>query len=211
MVIETVAIIGCGRLGAALARRTASSRTVRIGSRDPSRGRALASLLGVAGGGSYRDVVGDSDILVLSVPWAGVEDALEELGEMEDKILIDTVNPFTDDRFWDIAQFPESSVAEQIQRLKPNARVVKAWNTVPEGVIGSSPVFKGIVANVFLCGDDVRARAAVAALIREVGFAPVDCGPLSTARYLESLAGLNARLSYGLGMGTDHTINVVTR
>lgn len=208
---STIAVVGCGRLGSALARRLSETMTVLIGSRDPTRAKALASALGAHGGGSYRDVATRSDIVILSVPWCGLDAAVKDLGELAGTIIIDTVNPFVSDSSWDIVQFPRSSAAEQLQRQLPVARIVKAWNTVPEAVIASSPVFRGIVANVFLCGDDTTARHDVAELIVNLGFAPVDCGRLSAARYLESLAGLNARLSYELGMGTDHAINVITR
>ena len=56
---------------------------------------------------------------------------------------------------------------------------------------------------VFYAGDSARAKQAVDTLIKSIGFAPVDAGPLRNARYLEPLAGLNIYFGYGAGKGTN--------
>lgn len=206
-----IAIIGAGMQGGALARRLAERHEVYVGSRDAARGLMLSMELGCSGGAGYGDAAVLCDTIVLSVPWDALGATLATLGDLSGKLVIDTVNPFTGETTWDIVELPGTSVAEELQRRLPATQVVKAWNTLPAGLVAGSPLFSGMPASAFLCGDDDTARAQVAALSRELGFAPIDCGPLSSARHLESLAGLNARLSYHLGMGTDHAINVVER
>ncbi len=206
-----IAIIGAGRVGQSLARRWAARHEVVIGSRDSERARAIAADLGAAGAGSYQEAAGGADVVVFSVPWWGVNGALAELGPLDGQIVLDTVNPFTDDSYTEMVEFVGTSAAEEIQRAKPGARVVKGWNTVHAQVIDSSPDFDGVPATVFLCGADAAAKEVVAGLAREIGYAPVDCGPLSSARYLEPMAGLKVRLSYDLGMGTEQALNLIER
>lgn len=206
-----IGIVGAGRVGMALARLYTPKHDVLIGSRDPARAAALAAQIGAAGSGSYEEVADAADVVIFSVPWWGFEESLAEVGELDGKIVVDTVNPFTDDTYTVMVEFVGTSAAEEIQKAKPKSRVVKCWNTVHEQVINVSPDFDGIAVNVFICGDDVEARQIVADLAREIGYAPVDSGPLSTARYLEPLSGLKVRLSYDLGMGTQQAINLLER
>jgi len=195
----------------ALARQFTASHEVLIGSRDSARAATLADEIGASGSGSYEEVAEASEVMILSVPWWGIDETLAALGELDGKVVIDTVNPFTDDSYTVMVEFIGTSAAEEIQKAKPKARVVKAWNTVHEQVINVSPDFNGIAANVFVCGNDAEACRIVAGLASQIGYAPVHSGPLSTARYLEAVSGLKVRLSYDLGMGTQQAINLLER
>jgi predicted dinucleotide-binding enzyme len=64
---------------------------------------------------------------------------------------------------------------------------------------------------MFYCGDDHDAKSIVSKLIREVGFMPVDAGPLKSSRYLEPLAMLMIQLGYTQGMGTDIALSLIHR
>jgi 8-hydroxy-5-deazaflavin:NADPH oxidoreductase len=64
---------------------------------------------------------------------------------------------------------------------------------------------------VFYCGDDPAAKTIVANLIGELGFEPVDSGPLQNARYLEPLAERMVQLAYARGMGTDQALKLIRR
>lgn len=206
-----IAIIGAGRVGRGLGRRLVPAHEVVIGSRDPERARAIGEEICAAGAGTYRDAAEGADVVVFSVPWWGVEEALAELGPLDGQIVVDTTNPFTDDSYTEMVEFLGTSAAEEIQKRKPAARVVKGWNTVHAQVIDSSPDFNGVPATVFLCSEDPEATEVVARLARQIGYGPVDCGPLSSARYIEPMAGLKVRLSYDLGMGTEQAINLIER
>ena len=91
-----------------------------------------------------------------------------------------------------------SSGAETLAKKIPKARVVSAFNTVP------SEVFFGVFEarrkakrpSLVYCGDDKRSKETAAKLIRDVGFEPVDAGPLRIARYTEPFALLVAQLAY---------------
>ena len=88
---------------------------------------------------------------------------------------------------------------------------MKAWNHVLAPVVNSSPDFGGAPASVFISGDDADAKKAVAGLARDIGFDPIDAGPLASARYLEAAAGLMVTLAYDVGMGTDVAIKLLQR
>jgi predicted dinucleotide-binding enzyme len=91
-----------------------------------------------------------------------------------------------------------SSGAEALAKRVPKARVVSAFNTVPSEVLFG--VFearrKAARPSLAYCGDDSRAKGIAAGLIRDVGFDPVDAGPLRIARYTEPFALLVAELAY---------------
>ena len=92
--------------------------------------------------------------------------------------------------------------AEELQRKVPEARVVKAFNTVfaqhmDSGRLGDKPL------TAFVAGDDAGAKKSVLELARAIGFDAVDAGPLKNARLLEPLALLNIQLGYVLGMGAQ--------
>jgi len=80
----------------------------------------------------------------------------------------------------------KGSTAEEIQRRLPEARVVKAWNHVHARHL-TDPEVDGIAASVLIAGDDQAAKEAVFALARDMGFHPVDAGPLKATRDLEKL------------------------
>ena len=105
---------------------------------------------------------------------------------------------------WGAATISHStSAAEEIQKLAPTAKVVKAFNTVFASVLQAGGTAAGCPATVFVAGDDAGARKTVADLAVSAGFETIETGGLASARYLEPLAGLNIALAYGLGHGTD--------
>lgn len=206
-----IGIIGTGNMASGLGGRFATvGHDVVVGSRDPDRAAALAAAIG-AKAGSYRDAAEHGEAILFAVPWWGVDETLAELGDLDGTILIDTTNPYKDATYAEQHRWVDDSGAEQIQRKAPGARVVKAWNHVYAQVVHSEPVFGGTRAAVFVAGDDGGARAAVMELARSIGYDAEDAGPLSSARYLEPLAGLMVTIAYGLGKGTDQVLAVARR
>lgn len=202
-----IAVIGAGRMGAGFAKLLTGRHEVVVGSRDPDRGREVARELGAARGGGYGEAAADAEVLFLTVPWTSVEETIGALGDLSGKILVDVSNPYVDGK---LRPHEDTSDAEEIQRLAPGARVVKGWNTIFQQVLNGSPDFDGQAASVFLAGDDEEAKAAVAGLAREMGFDPVDTGPLSSARKLERLVSMLGTLGHGLEWGT-YTLKLLRR
>lgn len=191
-----IAIIGSGRIGTRLARvwKRAGHDLV-FGTREPrgSKANEVTAQTGVVVS-SIEDVVRQGDVIVLAVPAAAVDDLVPVLAPLVDgKIVIDTANAIVRPPaaaggpvIPQLRHLPTTSAAEQLAARLPNARVVKAFNAQGAEII-DNPVFDGVAASNFYCGDDEEARRTVASLIADVGFEPVDLGPLRSARQLEML------------------------
>jgi predicted dinucleotide-binding enzyme len=152
---------------------------------------------GVARAGTPREAARDADALLLAVHWSRVEDVLRQAGDLSGKVLVTCSLPMNEDDT-DLVVGRTSSGAEKLARKAPRARVVSAFGTVPSEVLFGVFEARSRVPRPSLvyCGDDADAKEVTAALIRDVGFDPVDAGPLQVARYTEPLTLLIARLAY---------------
>lgn len=140
----------------------------------------------------------ESDALLLAVHWSRIEDVLNQTGDLSGKVIVSCSLPMNDDNT-DLVVAHTSSDAEELAKMIPKARVVAAFTTVPSEVL-----FGVYEANretsrpsLVYCGDDESGKRVAAELIRDVGFDPVDAGPLRIARYAEPFALLVAELAYG--------------
>ena len=182
-----IGLIGKGNVGTAIA--TGLSRKgheVKYGHRDPEEPVANAAKWG--------------EVVILAVPYESVADAVKSIGSHADgKVLVDVTNAIGENM--NLAVGFSTSAAEELQRMLPKARVVKAFNTVfaanqTTGRVGKEQL------TLFVAGDDTKAKQTVMQLGRDIGFDAIDAGPLKSARYLEPMAMLLINLGYGLGMGT---------
>jgi len=200
----SIAILGTGNMAKGLAGVfDAAGYDVVIGSRDPLRAAETARTIGPrVAGTSLADAAAGADTVVLAVPFDGVADVLAAAGDLSGKIVVDITNPLTAD-YAGLTIGHSTSAAEEIARLVPGARVVKAFNTVFAGVLQAGGKVGGQPVTVFIAGDDEAATQAVEALAAKAGFAVQQAGALARARYLEPVAGLNIALGYFQGLGTD--------
>lgn len=147
--------------------------------------------------GTPAEAARDADALLLAVHWSRVDDVLKQAGHLSGKVIVTCSLPMNaDDSGLVIAH--TSSGAEALAKKVPKARVVSAFGTVPSEVLFD--VFaarrKAKRPSLVYCGDDERAKGVAAELIRDVGFDPVDAGPLRIARYTEPFTLLIAQLAY---------------
>lgn len=207
-----IAIIGAGFVGTALAKGwSGAGHDVVVGVRDPRAAKveeAVRATEGRARAASVQAAAAGADVVVLAVPWAAVDDALQQAGSLAGKVLVDATNPLNAD-FTGLAIGHTTSAGEEVARRAPGAKVVKAFNTIGANHM-ANPAFGGIRPSMFLCGDDPAARTTVGELARVLGFDPVDAGPLSQARLLEPLAMLWISLAYG-GYGIDIAFKLLTK
>jgi NADPH-dependent F420 reductase len=180
-----VAVIGTGRMGRGFAAALAPRHEVTVGSRDPDRARKAVSATGAARGASYAEAAADAEVVILAVPWGAIDDTLRQLGELHGTVVVDVSFP---SRKQEREALKGSSTAEQVQRRLPRARVVKGWNHVHAQHL-TAPEVDGIAASVLIAGDDPEAKQTVSALATDMGFHPVDVGPLKATRQLERLVG----------------------
>jgi predicted dinucleotide-binding enzyme len=137
------------------------------------------------------------DIIVLAIPWAAVEDTIAALGPLGGKVLIDCTDPVRNPR--QLAVGFDDSGGETIARLT-GARVVKAFSTTGAGNMADSRYPNGKLM-MAVAGDDAAAKQTVMSLASDLGFDPVDTGPLTMCRYLEPLAMIWINLAYTQGLG----------
>ena len=198
-----IAVIGTGSVGRALGGRFAEiGHEIVFGSRSPSSGR-VETLLAEIGHGvraeTPSDAAATAEVVVLAVPWSVAADAVAALGDLEDRILVDCTNPLLAGAAGlDIRG--GVSGAERLRERTRGGRLVKAFNTTGAGNMADAD-YGDRRLSMPLCGDDRDARDRVARLARDIGFEPLDCGPLSAAILLEHLALLWIRLAYDEGLG----------
>jgi NADPH-dependent F420 reductase len=212
-----IAIIGAGNVGGTLGKRWAKAgHEVAFGVRDPAEAK-VAALVRESGpsarAASVPEAVREAAVVVLTVPWDSVRDALTAAGDLRGRILIDATNP--------VPLTPEglrqglvightTSAGEQVAQWAAGARVVKAFNTTGFQNM-ADPRYGSQGLSMLLCGDDAEARKVVADLARQLGFEPVEVGPLRSARYLEAVAMLWIDMAILQGFGTNFGFQLVRR
>jgi len=152
---------------------------------------------GKARAGTPAEAAQDADALLLAVHWSRVDDVLKQAGDLSGKTIVSCSLPMNADDT-DLVVAHTSSGAEELAKKTPTARVVAAFGTVPSEVLFD--VFAGrrkaTRPSLLYCGDESRSKKVAAQLIGDVGFDPVDAGPLRIARYTEPFTLLIARLAY---------------
>lgn len=177
-----IGILGAGMIGATAARLLANvGYDVAISnSRDPETLAPLIAELGPHGrAGRGPDVAQWADLVLLAVPWR-VPEALPPPETVRGKIVIDAMNPYTDDG--GIANLGASTSSEETQKRLPGARIVKAFNTIRYRHLAERgrpdlPVEERHA--IFIAGDDAAAKQTVVSLIESIGFGAVDTGSLA--------------------------------
>lgn len=182
-----IGIIGDGNVGSALARGlTRAGYDVRAVGKDET---------------AIREAAAWGEVVLLAVPFGAIDDVVKDAGAvLAGKAVVDVTNAL--DSSMSLAVGFTTSGAEELQKKLPEARVVKAFNTVfaqhmDSGRLGDKPL------TAFVAADDAGAKKTVLELARRIGFDAVDAGPLKNARLLEPLAFLNIQLGYVLGMSTQ--------
>jgi predicted dinucleotide-binding enzyme len=166
---------------ARLAARAGHEVTVSF-ARDQEKLRTLAKELGAAVA-APAETGRASELVVISVPWSVLPDALAQMGDLAGKIVIDTTNQFGSG-----PRPAEGQTAAAFnQERMPGARYTKSFNTLTSrfqaevaGRTGADRVVQ------WLCGDDAEAKATVAALIDQLGYHPVDLGGTAGCEVMEA-------------------------
>lgn len=200
-----IAIIGAGNVGGTLGQRFAQlGHRVVFGVKD-SGDPKLADLLRSCGPNASAASVGGAadrcETIVLAVPWQAVTDALQAAGNLSGKLLLDCTNPLKAD-LSGLEIGLTSSAGEKVAELAPGARVVKIFNTTGYNNM-ANPRYGSNGATMFYCGDDAAAKSEAAELATQLGFEPIDAGPLAHARLLEPAAMLWIWLAIFGGQGPN--------
>jgi NADPH-dependent F420 reductase len=198
-----ITIIGYGNMGLGLARRIAGAgHTVTLTGLSLEKAQAAAATIDA----SIRvlppaEAAHAADIVIATTPYTEQVKALQSLGDLTGKTVIDISNPVAAD-FSGLVVGHTSSAAEEIAKALPGVKLVKAFNTVLAQVFSEGTEIAGQQVQVFIASDDAIAKSQVSTLATSMGFTPVDAGPLSNARNLEPLAMQNIWFAYMAGQGT---------
>ena len=182
-----IGIIGAGHIGGNCAQRFVLSgkHEVKLSfSRDREKLFEFARELGdKASAGSPSEAVAFGDVVVISVPWDAIPEALHQAGSFAGKIVIDTTNQFGSHALPAKGQ----TAADFNAGRMPGARYTKSFNTLTsrfQKETADRPTSQKIVQ--WLCGDDIEAKRVVAGLIDDAGYVPVDLGGLKTCQVMEA-------------------------
>jgi hypothetical protein len=169
-------------MGSTLGKRwAAQGHRVMFGSRDPG-SEKVGALLAEAGknaqAGTVKEAAAFGDVVLLAVWPTGVEQTLAEMGDLGGKILINCTN-----------RFDGGSADAEVQWLAQNARVVRAFHTLPWETL-ANPQYGAVNASVFLSGEDAAAKEVVAGLCSDIGLDPVDVGGSAQMEKVEAAVGM---------------------
>ena len=189
-----VGILGTGDVGRALGRGfIALGDAVTIGARDARNEKALAwakEMGPKASAGTFADAAAFGEIILLATLGTANESAITMAGreKFRGKVLIDTTNPldFTAGMPPKLAVSGNDSAGERVQRLLPDAFVVKAFNTVGNAFM-FRPDFPGGPPDMFICGNHDDAKKKVADILKRFGWSVVDTGGIESSRCLEAM------------------------
>lgn len=208
-----ISVIGTGGVGGTLGCRWARrGHAVFFGVRDPAdpKVRELVTRSGPsARAGSIAEAAAFGAVIVLATPWDAAESVLRAVGDLSGKILLDCTNPLKAD-LSGLAVGLATSGAEQVATWAPRAHVVKVFNTTGVENMADPRYPEGAVTMLY-CGDDARAKATAAQLAADLGFEPIDAGPLTQARLLEPYALLWISLAYQQHLGRNFAFRLMRR
>jgi 8-hydroxy-5-deazaflavin:NADPH oxidoreductase len=190
-----VGVLGSGEVGRRLAEGFRSrGHDVMIGSRDPAKPELREWLSGAGAGiqaGTFAQTASHGEILVLAVLGNAAEDAIAEAGagNFAGKVVIDAMNPldFSGGFPPKLSICGEDSLGERVQRALPDAKVVKAFNTIGNPYF-VDPSFGEGRPTMLIAGDDEAAKRTVTDVLTDFGWADtIDLGGIEGSRELEAI------------------------
>lgn len=207
----SIAIIGAGNVGAALAAALSSKgQKVVLGVNTPDKCQALMHRLGAnVSMSTVADALAQNDLIILAVPYLALQGIANQLTDWQGKIVVDATNPLAPG-LTGLLLGTNTSGAEEFSKLAHGARVVKAFNTIGAEHLEDAS-FTGGMPMMPICGDDAEARLRVKSLVSLIGFEAIDMGSLSAARIIEPMAMAWIHLAIKLGAGRNFAFGMLRK
>jgi len=188
-----IGILGSGNVGGTLGKRWADAgHTVTFATRERASVEAASQ----------------AEVVVIALPWDAAKGVIESL-DLKGKTVLDVMNPLLPD-LSGVAIGTTTSGGEQVAQWARGASVVKIFNTTGNNNM-ADPTYNSEPATMFYCGDDASAKEVANRLAAELGFEPVDAGPIRNARLLEPMAMLWIWLALKGGLGRDIAFKLMRR
>ena len=199
-----VLVIGSGNMGSAFVKQLSTAgHEVSVTARNASKVAELAAQYTGVKAVASASAVDGKDAVILATSYEDAVSALQSVGSLQNKVVVDITNPLTAD-YMGLTLGHSTSASEEIAKAFPGAEVVKSFNTLFAQVLNEGADFgKDQKVTVFVASDSERAKQTAKSLAESMGFQTIDAGGLKNARYLEPLAGLNIYFGYGAGLGTS--------
>jgi 8-hydroxy-5-deazaflavin:NADPH oxidoreductase len=216
--MKKIAILGSGKVGEVLSDGfLAHGHAVMRGTREPDKLAGWkAGAKGDASVGTFADAARWGEVIVLAVKGTAAEQVVEQAGpaNLAGKLVIDTTNPIANEPPEDgVIRFftaPNHSLMEQLQAECPDARFVKAFNSVGSALM-INPSFPGGRPTMFYCGNDAAAKQTVARIIEQFGWDGADMGTAKAARAIEPLCQLWCISGFRENAWTNHAFHLLRR
>lgn len=200
---QTIAIIGAtGNMGAAIARSLSKGRNrLLLFSHNQDKSQLLAH--DIKSSHASADVESiecpvnaswEADIIILAIPYGAEKEIAARIRDVANqKIVISIANPLNE-TYNKLVTSPDTSAAEELQKLLPNSKVIKAFNTIFAADF-ANPVIDGKQVDSFIAGNDAEALETVSELVKTAGFNAIVAGELSASRTLEHMMLLLIQLT----------------
>ena len=192
---QSIAILGAtGNMGSALTRSLAKGNyRLLLKSSNPRKLQALVKEIKSSHPGADLEVVGcsmeacwEADIIIPAIPYEAQKEVAVKIKEFANqKIVVSIANPLNA-TYNGLVTDPDTSAAEELQKLLPHSKVIKAFNTTFAADF-AQPIIDGKQADCFVAGNDSQALETVSELVRTAGFNPIVAGNLTTSRTLENM------------------------
>lgn len=187
-----IGIIGAGEVALAIARLAAGQgHEILLSSRSGAEAISgkIAGLGSPVSAASINEAA-SQPLVVLAVPWKNVADALSGLPAWNGRVLIDATNPFLEvSPKLVLDDLGSDSASEIVARHAPDARIVKAFNSITMKNFNDGPTKDGFRRILFVSGDHDEPKKVVRGLIESFGFAVVDLGGLSDGGRIQQAGG----------------------
>lgn len=186
----TIGIIGAGGIGQAFAAQVtkAGYDVILSNSRGPESLMEVVSQLGPRAKAVTRQEAAQAEVVLVSVRWSKLPEALADLPAWNGRIVIDANNPIIEPGFR-AAELGGRTSSEIVASFVSGARVVKVANTLPRALLATDPRQGGGRRVLFMSGDDADAKAQVSGILDKAGFATVDVGSLASGGRLHQVPG----------------------
>ena len=192
---QTIAVIGAtGNMGSAISKSLSKGNyRLLLCANEQDKVQALAQQ--IKSENASADVEGidckvqaswEADIIIAAVPYEAEKEVAEKIKDVANrKIVISIANPLNE-TYNGLVTAPDTSAAEELQKLLPNSKVIKAFNTTFAADF-STPVIDGKQVDAFIAGNDEEALQTVSELVTTAGFNPIVAGDLSISKTLENM------------------------